>query len=134
MLDPGQLEQVLMNLAVNARDAMPTGGRLTIETRNVVLGSISDPTHPNLLAGRYALMRVTDTGCGMKPRNQGKDLRALFYDERDWERDGARPFCRSWRCAAIRWVDLGRVSGWNWYPLLKSYCRQRSSILLRAQP
>jgi len=59
--DPGQIEQVILNLAVNARDAMPTGGRLLIETSNA---SVPTPTVA-LPAGEYVMLTVTDTGCGM---------------------------------------------------------------------
>ncbi|MFO0930284.1 MAG: ATP-binding protein, partial [Gemmataceae bacterium] len=64
-IDPGQLEQVIMNLLVNARDAMPTGGQLTIETHPLFLSGHDLAGHPALHPGRYAELVVSDTGCGM---------------------------------------------------------------------
>ena len=63
--DQSQIEQVIMNLAVNARDAMPTGGKLKIQTANVEFDQAYTRTHPGSRAGHYVLLRVTDTGTGM---------------------------------------------------------------------
>jgi PAS domain S-box-containing protein len=68
--DPGQLEQVLLNLAINARDAMPQGGRLTIATTDVALDESSVQNHPGLYPGRYARLTVSDTGIGMDEETQ----------------------------------------------------------------
>ncbi len=63
--DPTHLQQLLMNLAVNARDAMPNGGQLLIKTERFVLGKSNNVTYPELLPGAYFSLTVSDTGCGM---------------------------------------------------------------------
>jgi PAS domain S-box-containing protein len=65
LIDPGQLEQILVNLAVNARDAMPEGGKLSVDTANVDVDEEYAASRPEIAAGQYVRVRVSDTGVGM---------------------------------------------------------------------
>ncbi|PRY29898.1 PAS domain-containing hybrid sensor histidine kinase/response regulator [Pseudosporangium ferrugineum] len=77
-VDPGQFEQILVNLAVNARDAMPSGGTLSIDTANTRLDDADVAEQPSLEPGRYVRVRVSDTGCGMPPEVAERAFEPFF--------------------------------------------------------
>jgi len=76
--DPNQVEQVLMNLAVNARDAMPNGGKLTIETSNVYLSDEFASDHVTVASGHYVMLAVSDSGVGMDAATKARIFEPFF--------------------------------------------------------
>jgi CheY-like chemotaxis protein len=86
--DPGQIEQVLVNLAINARDAMVDGGVLTITTENVVIDDAFDNRHPSLNPGMYVRLTVSDTGVGMDEETRRRAFEPFFTTKKPGEGTG----------------------------------------------
>ncbi len=88
LADPGQIEQILVNLAVNARDAMPTGGKLTIQTANMDVDQAYAASRANLSPGRYVALKVSDNGTGMPPEVIDRAFEPFFTTKPKGEGSG----------------------------------------------
>jgi PAS domain S-box-containing protein len=86
--DQGQIEQVIMNLAVNARDAMPRGGKLSITTANAEMDDVFARQHPGAVPGVYVMLSVSDTGCGMDAETQAHMFEPFFTTKEEGKGTG----------------------------------------------
>jgi hypothetical protein len=78
LADPGHIQQVLLNLVVNARDAMPRGGRLRIETSNILVDEQTAAAEPGARPDHYACLSITDSGCGMNAEVKARIFEPFF--------------------------------------------------------
>ena len=100
-VDPSEIENAVLNLAINARDAMPQGGRLVVETQNVNLAPDDDLREYGLNPGEYVRLTVSDTGCGMPPEVIARAFEPFFTTKGGpWH--GARTCQYLWVCEAVR--------------------------------
>ncbi len=131
--DSSQLEQIIMNLVFNARDALPKGGALTIRTQNTYLDETWIVSHPEVRSGRHVMLTVSDTGCGMDRETQSHIFEP-FFTTKDRRVEGASRFpaslaraqlyrstCRvlrelrkCWRCHEYC-LDRSRASRPSWW-------------------
>ncbi len=92
--DPGQISQVIMNLSVNSRDAMPDGGRLVLKTDNVEITKIDKKINPGIFPGKYIKLEVSDTGIGMND-----EIKSHIFDRFFLQKNRAR--YRPWACYSV---------------------------------
>jgi signal transduction histidine kinase len=111
LVDPNQIELVVLSLAINARDAMPFGGTLTIETRNAILGALDRPE--DLAAGEYAVLSLGDTGTGMSEEVRTRAFEPFFTTKGPDKGSGLGFSMGAWRGQAIRRRRAKRQPSWS---------------------
>jgi PAS domain S-box-containing protein len=137
MADPGQVDQILMNLAINARDAMPSGGRIGIVTREVRLEDGGASRNPLACAGDYAVLSVTDTGIGIAPEIQEKIFEPFFTTKGPGHGTGLG-LCTAYGIVhqAGGWIEVDSFPGQGstfcvWLPVTGMACIQAPPAVAR---
>ena len=105
--DPGQLDQIVVNLAVNARDAMPRGGKFILETTAVRFDETFAEQHQAMPAGKYVLLAVSDTGTGMDEATISRIFEPFFTTKEAGQRNRPGPGHRIRHCQAERRTHHG---------------------------
>ena len=104
LVDPNQLENALLNLAINARDAMGSGGKVTIETGNTYLDDEYAAMHAEVMAGQYVLIAVTDTGHGMSEEVTARAFEPFYTTKPEGRGTGLGLKSGIWVCKAVGWA------------------------------
>jgi signal transduction histidine kinase/ActR/RegA family two-component response regulator len=129
--DPGQIEQVLLNLTVNASDAMPVGGQLTIETQNLIVNKDYAQTRPSVDLGAYVLLSVTDTGQGMDDTTKARMFEPFFTTKEPGKGTGlglATVYGIVRQSGGFIWVDSHPGKGTRFEIYLPRTTEQQESI------